>query len=171
MVANLARLGPAEATRIKGTADVKRSYPRIDETYSEHDTEHIAGAAVLGTIDMASSDLVEALDALEAVLIDASKADPSTREASFSNAVIDAERRLLKAMKNRLMMRCPTRASSPHPLHGFLTVVRFGAAAAARPPPDRCSVAPSSRPARLRGRPGRSDLMCSRGHWYFIPLL
>lgn len=101
MLANLDRLGPAEATHVKGATDVKRSYPRIDEAYGENDTEHIAGAAVLGTIDMASSELVEALDALEALLIDASKMDPSTREASFSNAVVDAERRVIKAMKDR----------------------------------------------------------------------
>ena len=101
MVANLARLGPADATRVKGATNVKRSYPRIEEAYGENDTERIAGAAVLGTIDMASSNLVEALDALEAVLIDASKVDTNTREASFSNAVIDAERRVIKAMKDR----------------------------------------------------------------------
>ena len=101
MVANLARLGSADATRVKGTTNVKRSYPRIDEAYGENDTERIAGAAVLGTIDMASSNLVEALDALEAVLIDASKVDTNTREASFSNAVINAERQVIKAMKDR----------------------------------------------------------------------
>jgi hypothetical protein len=60
-----------------------------------------ATTAVLGTIDMASSELVEALDALEALLIDASKVEPSAREAHFSNAVVDAERRVIKAMKDR----------------------------------------------------------------------
>lgn len=101
MLANLARLGPADAPRVQGATDVKRSYPRIDEAYGENDIEHIAGAAVLGTIDMASSELVEALDALEALLVDASKVDPDAREAAFSNAMVDAERRVIKAMKDR----------------------------------------------------------------------